>query len=296
MTNYDTLNNYFEQKKDFYTMFLNYDDDAIRYALLRSLDNDHLRNLFNEKSMDLKKAYNSSITINEIVEYIMSLKKDVLNERKNNEDALINIVENMDIVNCGIRNDKVDDIIKPFVRNKEFKNIEQMLDSLNDDLIPRITNYIYWSYFNQLTNDLIENSFYEHPSIIPTLRKIHDIDFFIKINNKIIPFDLKITHISDDFFNIYSKKLEETNSNDLYITASDESEINKIKNLYKSVKRKFNLPNYGRLSKLEMLEILKSKNDSSLNKQLDLISNERRKMVEELSVNIKPLEWWNYKY
>ena len=124
----------------------------------------------------------------------MSKKEDILKERKLNEELLISIVEDMDVVNCGIRNDQVDDIIKPFVRNKDFRNLDEMTQKLDDELLPRIRNYVYWSYFNQLSNDLIENSFYSHPSIIPTLRKIHDIDFFIKVDGKIIPFDLK-SHI-----------------------------------------------------------------------------------------------------
>ena len=211
-------------------MFTTYGDDATRYALLRSLDNSNIKEFLKNKidTSDTKKllcnAYNSDVTIDDIVKFIMSKKEDILQVRKMNEKFLISIVEDMDVVNCGIRNDQVDDIIKPFVRNKEFTSLDDMTSELDNKLLPRIRNYVYWSYFNQLSNDLIENSFYMHPSIIPTLRKIHDIDFFIKIEDKIIPFDLKITHISDDFFNTYSEGLNESNKDDSFESIGNESE------------------------------------------------------------------------
>ncbi len=302
MIDFDTLNNLFETKKDFHKMFTTYGDDATRYALLRSLDNSNIKEFLKNKidTSDTKKllcnAYNSDVTIDDIVKFIMSKKEDILQVRKMNEKFLISIVEDMDVVNCGIRNDQVDDIIKPFVRNKEFTSLDDMTSELDNKLLPRIRNYVYWSYFNQLSNDLIENSFYMHPSIIPTLRKIHDIDFFIKIEDKIIPFDLKITHISDDFFNTYSEGLNESNKDDSFESIGNESELKKIKDIYKNAKNSFNLPNYGGLGKLEMLEILKEQNNAEINDEMELIYENRLNMVNEISKNIKPLEWWNYKF
>ncbi len=302
MTEFKILNDMFENQKDFYSMFSTYGDDATRYALLRSLDNNNIKEFLGSRidtsiTKDLlKNAYNSNVTIDEVVDYIMSKKEDILKERKLNEDLLISIVEDMDVVNCGIRNDQVDDIIKPFVRNKDFTNLDEMTQKLDDELLPRIRNYVYWSYFNQLSNDLIENSFYSHPSIIPTLRKIHDIDFFIKVDGKIIPFDLKITHISDEFFNIYSEGLTKSDEEDSYILNNETNELKKIKNIYKDAKDEYNLPNFGGLSKLELIQILKDQNSETINKQLDEIYDERFKMIQEVSNDTTTLEWWNYKY
>lgn len=156
MTSFDTLNNLFETQKDFHKMFTTYKDDAIRYALLRSLDNTNIKELLKDK-IDISNpkkllcnAYNSNITIEEIVNFIMSKKESILKSRKINENFLISIIEDMDIVNCGIRNDQVNDIIKPFVRNKEFKSLDEMTSDLDDKLLPKIRNYVYWSYFNIL--------------------------------------------------------------------------------------------------------------------------------------------------
>lgn len=302
MTEFKTLNDLFENQKDFYSMFNNYGDDATRYALLRSLDNNNIKEFLGSRidtsvTKDLlKNAYNSDVTIDEVINYIMLKKEEMLKERKLNEEMLISIVEDMNVVNCGIRNDQVDDIIKPFVRNKDFSNLDEMTQKLDDELLPRIRNYVYWSYFNQLSNDLIENSFYSHSSIIPTLRKIHDIDFFIKVDGKIIPFDLKITHISDEFFNIYSKGLTKSDKEDSYTLKNETNELKKIKNIYKEAKDEYNLPNFGGLKKLELIEILKEQNSETINKQLEEIYDERFNMIKEVSNDTTSLEWWNYKY
>lgn len=302
MTNFDILNDMFEKGKDFYKMFNQYGDDAIRYALLRSLDNSTIEEFIGDRIDTsstknlLKNAYNSNVTIEEIENYIMSKKDEILEERRFNEEILLSIVEEMDVVNCGIRNDQVNDIIKPFVRNKNFTSLEEMTTTLDNNLVPRIRNYVYWSYFNQLSNDLIENSFYSHPSILPTLRKIHDIDFFIKIDNKIIPFDLKITHISDEFFNKYSEGLVSSDTNDSFISNENENEIQIIKKIYKRFKKALNLPNYGKLSKLELLTILKEQNNDEINNNLITIFENRSSMINDINNNITTLEWWNYKY
>lgn len=302
MTDFDTLNNLFEQQKDFYKMFNTYGDDAIRYALLRSLDTPNFRELLGDRidtsvTRDLlRNSYNSSITIEEVEDYIMKKKNEILKERKVNEDVLISIVEDMDVVNCGVRSDQVDDLIKPFVRNKNFKDLEDMTNELDQELLPRIRNYVYWSYFNQISNDLIENSFYSHPSIIPTLRKIHDIDFFIKVDGKIMPFDLKITHISDEFFNSYSEGLDRSKDSDSFVSRNEESELKIIKSIYRDAKNDYNLPNYGGLSKLELIEILQEQNSKEIDSKLNTVFENRNKMVNEIADNIEPLEWWNYKY
>lgn len=302
MTKFEILNEMFEKGKNFYKMFEKYGDDAVRYALLRSIDNQNIKSFLGDKidTSETKKllqnAYNSNVTIDEIEKFIMAKKETLLKERRLNEEILINIVEDMDIVNCGIRNDQVDDIIKPFVRKKNFTSVNNINNELDNELLPRIKNYIYWSCFNQLSNDLIENSFYSHSSIIPTLRKIHDIDFFIKIEGKIIPFDLKITHISDDFFNTFSEGLKKSNSNDMYISNKGESEIKKIKNYYRSLKNEYNLMNYGNLSKLELLEVLKEINEQVINQKVSEFYTNRKKMIISIQNDIKPLEWWNYKF
>ena len=64
MTKFETLNELFEKHKDFYNMFNTYGDDATRYALLRSLDNDNIIEFLgnridvSSRANLLKNAYN----------------------------------------------------------------------------------------------------------------------------------------------------------------------------------------------------------------------------------------------
>lgn len=102
------------------------------------------------------------------------------------------------------------------MRNKSLKTIDRLFDELDNFLLPRIRQYSLWSYFNQTSNDIIELFFLKNPAVIPTLRKIHDIDFFIKIDNKILPFDLKFTHISDKYFDLASQGITRDNSEEIY--------------------------------------------------------------------------------
>lgn len=77
---------------------------------------------------------------------------------------------------------------------------------------------------------------------------------------------------------------------------NETNELKKIKNIYKEVKDEYNLPNFGGLNKLELIEILKDQNSEIINKQLDEIYDERFKMIQEVSNDTTTLEWWNYKY
>ena len=156
-----------------------------------------------------------------------------------------------------------------------------------------------WSFYNQTTNDLIEHSFIKHPKIIPTLRKIHDIDFFIKLDNEIIPFDLKITHIAEDFFDLYFQGMiacAENNPDSFKINTEKKSEIVKIKDFYKSKKKELSLPNYGELSKKELLDKLMETGNPDAVCFAKSIYEQRFKLIETIPHDLKKLEWWNYKY
>lgn len=146
----------------------------------------------------------------------------------------------------------------------------ELTSELDNVMLPRIRQYSLWSYYNQTSNDIIELFFLRHPAVIPTLRKIHDIDFFLKIDDQIVPFDLKFTHISDSYFDLASQGIirntDPTVHDDFYIdTNSATSEIKKIKSFYSSFKRQhrdLNLPNYGGFDKNNLCDLLISTTDA----------------------------------
>lgn len=81
------------------------------------------------------------------------------------------------IHSAGIRDDKVDSLLKSFVRNKNIKEFQILKSELDNNVLIKVRNYALWSFYNQTANDLIELTLIKHHNVIPTLRKIHDIDF-----------------------------------------------------------------------------------------------------------------------
>lgn len=162
----------------------------------------------------------------------------------------------------------------------------------------------FWSYYNQTSNDIIELFFLKHPFVIPTLRKIHDIDFFLKINGEIIPFDLKFTHISDSYFDLASQGIvrdeNEAAHDDFYINEnSEKNELKQIKSFYSGFKRnhrELNLPNLSGREKADLLDILAATGEQEAVSFVDRIKSRHTDYVPKTAEELYPLEWWNYKY
>lgn len=234
MPNFTALYNNYEKTNNVCGFCEQYAEDniATRFLLVRSLDRNNLRDIIESYSTEspdgtirvlTEKAYNSSATIEQLIAYIESKRQELINQRTQELDGLQDVLSEFPVVNCGIRNDKVDDIVKGFVRNKALKTMETLEYELDNIILPKIRQYSMWSYYNQTANDIIELFFLQHPAVLPTLRKIHDIDFFIKIDGKIIPFDLKFTHISDSYFDLASQGILRSNNSmfdDFYINSN----------------------------------------------------------------------------
>lgn len=299
-----TINiSYFEEK---------YKKDRIstRFLLIRSLDTNDLKQLLieeniqpsSQKQLDLMEdVYNSSLSIDSLLKYIEKRRAQLIDERKADLEGLPELLNKLPVVNAGVRDDKVDSIIKSFVRNKNIKEYTTFQEELQNKIIPRITNYILWSYFNQTSNDLIELIFLKHDKIIPTLRKIHDIDFFVKFDkNTIIPFDLKVTHISDSFFDLsYQGITKNTDTNifdDYTVYSSKKTELAYIKEFYKSLKSEYNLPNYGKLSKAELINNIESIDNNIVKNFIQKTIDKHNNLIPKSPDELHKLEWWNYKY
>lgn len=312
MTNFSKIYTEFEKTINLVEFEKKYSDNKIstRFLLIRSLDSKDLEKILKNKDiscnkkkhLDLMKAvYDSEIDIPYILNYIESRRNNLIIERENELDKLPDLITKLPIVKAGIRDDKVDSIIKEFVRNKNIKEYSEFEKELENKIIPRFKNYVIWSYFNQTTNDIIELYFLKNKKIIPTLRKIPNIDFFVKFDDEnIIPFDLKVTHISDNYFDLaFQGIVANTDSQikDSYtIKKENLSELEYIKEFYKSIKKEHNLPNYGKLSKYEIISILENINSCDTNNFIKDLKEQHRKLVPSTDHEIKKLEWWNYKY
>lgn len=278
-----------------------------RYILIRSLSNDHLKELINTntgKNVQKGKAeelyellFSSQITNNEIIHYINNKYPEVRRKRKEQEEYLPKIINEFGIVKCGIRNDNLNDTAKELVRDKTIQSKADLEKKVDEVFDSTIRGYILWQYYNQVTNDLIEHIFNDHENVIPTLRKIKYVDFLVKKGDEIIPFDLKITHISDEYFDLHKRGLTKSfEGNDSFIIGGNKSEIEIIKEKYKSVKKDLELPNYGSLSKAELIHILLNSGNDEIVKFVTKTINSRNKMISEIENNLVPVEWWNYKF
>lgn len=315
MLDFIFLYNEYENTKDVCKFCSDYaeNDVATRFLLVRSLGKDNLKDiisLYSEETPDgdirilTEKAYNSSATIEQLIAYIEGKRKDLIRERKAELDGLDDVLANFPVVNCGVRNDKVDDIVKSFVRNKSLKSMNALTIELDCVVLPRIHQYILWSYYNQTSNDIIELSFLQHSAVIPTLRKIHDVDFFLKVGDRIIPFDLKFTHISDSYFDLASqgiiRDMDESHHDDFYVDDnSAASEIKVIKAYYGAYKRahkEAGLPNLSGLEKNDLCEHLISTGDADALRFVSEVKQRHRQYVPTTADALHPLEWWNYKY
>ena len=191
----------------------------------------------------------------------------------------------------------MNDIAKVLIRDKSIKSIVDLEKKIDTLLKNTMRGYLLWQYYNQVTNDLIEHIFNDHKNVIPTLRKIKYVDFLVRKGDEIIPFDLKITHISDDYFDLHKKGIKEIASDkDSFKVGANVSEVEFIKGYYKSVKKQLNLPNFGSLSKKEMIENLKSTGNKSTLEFVEKCKSIRNQMVSEIEKNLTSVEWWNYKY
>lgn len=290
------------------------DSVAIRFLLIRSLDKSNLKDIIERYSNEepdgniknlTKIAYNSSVTIEQLLSYIEEQRTKLIKVREEELNGLSNVLSQIPVVNCGVRNDKIDDIVKAFVRDKSIKSYDLLIKELDSSLLQRVRQYCLWSYYNQTANDIIELFFLKHPKVIPTLRKIHDIDFFLKVGDKIIPFDLKFTHISDQaregYFDLVSQGIDSSKStfDDYSVTEKKPSELNIIRdfyNAYKRTNRNLNLTAASKLSKYDLVSFISNIDSDSAKEFVIEIESTREKYVPDNTEELKILEWWNYKY
>lgn len=314
MPNFSTLYNNYEKTNNVCGFCEQYAENnvATRFLLVRSLDKNNLRDIIESYSTEspdgtirvlTEKAYNSSVTIEQLIAYIESKRQELINQRTQELDGLQDVLSEFPVVNCGVRNDKVDDIVKGFVRNKSLKTMDALEYELDNVMLPKIRQYSMWSYYNQTANDIIELFFLQHPVVLPTLRKIHDIDFFIKIDGKIIPFDLKFTHISDSYFDLASQGIlrnDDSAFDDFHIDSNSETnELKKLKTYYQAFKREhraFDLPGISGQDKVSLMSNLTATGDSSAASFIEEFTARHANYVPTTHDELYPLEWWNYKY
>lgn len=316
MSNFDSLFNEYANTKngDVFAFCQKYSENSVatRFLLIRSFDSENLKKLLTQhnlsfssgKEKDLMKiAYNSNISIKDLLNYIETKRPELIAEREKEVSGLESVLQQIPVVGCGVRNDNVDTIVQAFTRNKELKTYDELEAYLNSDILSRMKQYCLWSYYNQTSNDILELIFLKHKNVIPTLRKIYNIDFFLRVGDDIIPFDLKITHVSDEYFEFASKGITvASNTHDNFIVNQENaSELETIKEYYKSYKKnhkELSLPNISEFktdTKATLSEYI-IKLDSASADFIFELQQAHAAFVPTNQDTLKMLEWWNYKY
>lgn len=212
-----------------------------------------------EKKM-MKLLYDSKIGIKDLLEYIEAKRTDLIEERIEELEGLQKLIKEIPIVDCRIRDDNINALVKSFTRNKELKTIDSVNDFLYDQVVLRFSQYCLWSFYNQTTNDIIEIFLLQHPKVIPTPREITNIDFFLQIGDEIVPFDQKITHVPDNYFELVSQWLiEQQNGSDNFQNDCSKKEFQRIKEYYKAYKKahkELQLPNIGDLQTKNQISLI----------------------------------------
>jgi hypothetical protein len=294
---FDNLHKEFSSTKDI-SSFVEKDKSSINYLLIRSLDKEHLLNILDNKKIAIPKdakpkideLYSKVFSLNlpqkELISFIKLYYPSVKKSRSEAEDGLAELLRNFKVVRCGLRNDRLDVEVSKVVRNKNIRSWDDLNLAFNK-LTLKARQYAEWSYVNQAATDLIEHYINDHPKVIPTLRKIPNLDFFYDFGEKgLVPFDLKITNISEEFFN-------EVESEKFGLSC-----IHEMKAVYKNLKKiDKTLPPLSLFESTEevydFLFELRSKY-SEINNLIEKIKDIRANTIDSLLVDRNRLELWNY--
>lgn len=316
MSNFDSLFNEYANTKngDVYAFCEKYKSNSVatRFLLIRSFDSGNLKKLLTTHNISFSSGkekelmqitYDSNITIKDLLDYIEAKRPELIKEREKEVAGLEEVLKQIPVVGCGVRNDNVDTIVQAFTRNKDLKTYEELEASLNNDILSRVKQYCLWSYYNQTSNDIIELFFLKHKNVIPTLRKIYNIDFFLRVDDEIIPFDLKITHVSDDYFELASRGISVSNNthDDFIVNKKNISELETIKAYYKEYKKTHKQLSLSNISefKTDTKAALSNYIISLDSKSADFIIKLQQAHAAYVPADqdaLKMLEWWNYKY
>lgn len=123
-------------------------------------------------------------------------------ERIGNEDHLYTQLFRLTVFNWGgfYQNAVEQTIVNNYV--KKIRDYNQLLNSIDNDLAPRLKNYVLCSWYNHWTSILIEDMFKDHKDILPAVGLVKKVDFFW--NN--FPFELKVTYSPDGFMKAKRKQ------------------------------------------------------------------------------------------
>ena len=141
----------------------------------------------------------SEETIDDFIREVYQLERA---ERIGNEENLYTQLFRLTVFSWGgfYQNAVEQTIVNNYV--KKIRDYNQLLNSIDNDLAPRLRSYVLCSWYNHWTSILIEDMFKDNEDILPAVGLVKKVDFFW--NN--FPFDLKVTYFPDGFMKVKRKQ------------------------------------------------------------------------------------------
>jgi len=161
---------------------------------------------------------------------------------------------------------------------KVIKSYETLISKFEAEINFAVQGYVLNSWYNHWTSILIEHLFKSHPSVLPTVGQIRNVDFFIND----IPFDLKVTYLPVEY--IKNKRKEK----------GLPVEFTYLKKKAIEAGISFNKKANESDISYEIIEKMKERNDAFCNSVLKGIKNEKLLILEEAKENPQILAKWLY--
>ncbi len=161
---------------------------------------------------------------------------------------------------------------------KVVKSYETLISKIETEISVAVRGYVLNSWYNHWSSMLIEQIFKSHPSVLPAVGRIKNVDFFIKD----IPFDLKVTYLPSEYIKI---KRKEKNL-PVELTFLKES----------ARKACITFDKNGKESDIyyEVVEKMTDKNDEFCLSVLQTLKQQKLEILKEAQENSKILAKWLY--
>lgn len=179
--------------------------EGLHFLKLRSLNRrEYLERLFDETSGErpevgprqyFQAAFDSGIAVEELERVIRSIHREYREMRAANEPALLNqLYRVLEFSWGGLYQNRLEQtIVDNYV--KRIQNYDALCRSVDNELLVSMRAYVVSSWYNHWTSIIIEDIFKDHPSVLPAVGLVKQIDFFIHD----VPFDLKVTYLPEGF-------------------------------------------------------------------------------------------------
>jgi len=144
-----------------------------------------------------------NISNEEIDDFIKQIYDRERKERIKDEDYLYSQLYKLKVFDWGgfYQNAVEQTIVNNYI--KKIQDYEQLCNSVDNDINPRLRRYVLCSWYNHWTSILIEDMFKDHLHLLPAVGLIKKVDFFWND----FPFDLKVTYFPEGYMQIKRKEL-----------------------------------------------------------------------------------------